>query len=307
MLRNGPEYWRLKRLFMYRPSSELSLVNKSNYRDYLFRAVVDPEAFQRQYDAYLDIFREHSVEVLLLNDVLEQINWKPSFFPPNLVFMRDVFAVLESTIVLSNMRYEIRRYEPYIVKKSFEKLGWNITYIFEATEYFEGGDLLYLNENTILLGYGPRTSFQAAYKLGKQINDNFRKNAILIPLPPYRVHLDGTMMILDNDLIVAHKRSLMYYPSLIMYSDGDYDVINFYDYLGENNYAIIDVPDNELNTFGPSFVVIRKGLVISYAWNDKTIKELVDMGIEVITFNGYEFMKAGGGLHCLFNTLLRTR
>lgn len=212
---------------MYKPSNELSIINESNYKEYLFRDVIKLTAFQEQYNDYLDVFREHDVDVFLLNEAMKSVNWTPKFFPPNLMFMRDVFAVLENIIVLSNMRYEIRRYEPYIIRKVFEKLGWKIMSIFKNIEYFEGGDFFYLNENTILLEYGPRTSFQAAYKLGKQINDNFSKDVILVSLPSHRVHLDGTMMVLDKDLIVAHKQSLMYYPSLLMYSDGDYDIINF--------------------------------------------------------------------------------
>lgn len=81
----------------------------------------------------------------------------------------------------------------------------------------------------------------------------------------------------------------------------------FYDYLKENKYTVINVCDDELRTFGPNLVVIKRGLVISYAWNNKTIRKIIDIGIDVVPFNGYEFMKAGGGLHCLFNTLLRIK
>lgn len=63
----------------------------------------------------------------------------------------------------------------------------------------------------------------------------------------------------------------------------------------------------KLILFGSNLMVIHKGLVPSYPWNKNVIKELKEVDIEVITVMGSEFMKAGGGLHCMFNTLLRKK
>ncbi len=292
---------------MYRATDEsLGCVTGDKCRYYLFREPVDLSLFQEQYESYLDLLGQLGVDVILLNDLMEKTGWSPSFTPPNMFFMRDVIGVLEDKILISNMRYEIRRHEGLIAKKVLEASGWGDYHVFTGSDYFEGGDLLYLNEDTVMIGYGPRTSFSAAYKIGEMARE-MDKNAILVSLPHYKVHLDGTMMPMDNSLVVAHIPSIRFYPSLVMYRDGDFDVIHMYEYLLENGYDIIGVSDEENDTFGANLVVVHEGLVISYSWNKGVIKDLEELGIEVIPFMGSEFMKAGGGLHCVFNTVLREK
>lgn len=226
----------------------MNKVDNKNYRYYLFHKPIDPVLLHKQYHAYLDLLRELDVEIILLNKLMNEVNWHPKTIPLNMFFMRDVVGILENKILISNMKYEIRRYEKFIVKKILESTGWSEIHVFSDSDYFEGGDLLYLDEDTIMIGYGPRTSFSAAYKIGKMINE-FGKNAILVSLPSYRVHLDGTMMSIDEDIVVAHISSIRFYPSFIMYREGDYDVIDMYESLLESGYEIIGVDDEEADTF----------------------------------------------------------
>jgi N-dimethylarginine dimethylaminohydrolase len=303
---NGPEYWRLEKVLMYRPSDEISLVTEENCRYYLFREPVDVDLFHKQYVSYLDLLGELGVEVILINDLMEEVGWRPSLVPPNMFFMRDVIGVLEDKVLVSNMRYEARRYEGFIAKRVLEASGYGDTYVFSGCDYFEGGDLLYLDEDTVMVGYGPRTSFSAAYRIG-EIALEVGKDVILVSLPHYKVHLDGTLMPMGDKLVVAHVPSIKFYSSFIMYRDGGYDVINLYDFLVDRGYEIVEVDDEENYKFGANLVVVRAGLVISYSWNVNVIRSLEDLGIDVISFMGSEFMKAGGGLHCVFNTVLRSR
>ena len=304
---NGPEYWDLRRVLMYRPSDdELSIVTGERCRYYLFREPVNISLFQKQYEMYLDMLRQLGVEVISLNKLMDEVDWHPSFIPPNMFFMRDVLGVLEDRILLSNMRYEVRRYEGFIVKKILEAVGFGGLITFSGGDYFEGGDLLYLDEDTVMVGYGPRTSFSAAYKIGEMVV-GCGKDAILVSLPHYKVHLDGTMMPIDDKLVVAHIPSIRFYPSYIMYRDGDYDIVDIYEYLLGRGYDFVCVSDEESDSFGANLVVVRGGLILSYSWNEGVIRDLEELGVEVVPVMGSEFMKAGGGLHCLFNTLLRKK
>ena len=303
---NGPEYWKLREILLYKPSNEIDIVNNENYKNYLFREPIDSSLLRKQYNMYLEQLKELDVEPILINDLMEKINWHPGTVPPNMFFMRDVIGVLENKILISNMKHEIRRYEGFIVKKILESLGWEGVYTFSGSDYFEGGDLLYLNEDTVMIGYGPRTSFSAAYKIGRIVNE-LGKNSILVSLSPSRVHLDGTMMPIDEDIVVAHIPSIRFYPSFIMYKNGDYDIIDMYKFLIDLGYEVVAVNDHEANAFGSNLMVIHKGLIISYSWNKNIIKKLEKHGVEVIIFMGSEFMKAGGGLHCVFNTILREK
>jgi N-dimethylarginine dimethylaminohydrolase len=290
---------------MYRPGEELYSVNRDNYKVYLFRDVVDAGKLCSELDSLMDIFRSEGVEVLLLNDMFDEIGWRPSYIPPNMFFMRDVMAVFEDSVIISYMRYEIRRFEPIILKYVIEKAyGWEIVIEFRDGQYFEGGDLLYLNDDTLMVGYGPRTSFSSAYAIGRLALDS-GFDVILVPLPSSRVHLDGAFMVIDKDIVVTSNSSIGLYPSLIWFGDRGFDIKNLYSYFKSEGYVVIDVEDEELDTFGANIVVLGDGKVLMYSWNKGVERSLTEYGIDVIPFDGYEIMKAGGGLHCTFNTIFR--
>ncbi len=303
-LRNGPEYWRLRKVIMYLPGDELSRVNKDNYRDYLFRGVVDPGRLRRDLFGLINVFYEHNVDVVLLNDVFEEFGWRPSYIPPNMFYMRDVMGVVGDKVVLASMRYEARRLEPIILRRIISKyFGWRLA-LDGFTGFFEGGDLLYLDGETLLIGYGPRTSFEAAYQIGRRVLETGLRT-ILVPLPEHRVHLDGTMMPIDRDVVVASIKSISHYPSLVLYGEDEYDTFFLGDYLAENGYTLIDVPDEELKTFGANIVVLDRGDVVMYSWNKVVLRRLMDYGVDVVALDAPEIMRGGGGLHCTFNTLIR--
>ena len=301
---NGPEYNRLRRVLMYRPGEEVKRVDESNYRDMLYRRPIDYKLLLKQFNTLVDILRGEDVDVILLNDLFDEVGWKPSYIPPNLMFMRDVLGVLKDLVILGNMTYEARRMEPFILGEVLKRLGYSKVHPMGGKKFFEGGDLMFLNEDYLLIGYGPRTSFPAAWEIsGLALEMGF--NTLLVAMPSFRVHLDGGMMPLDKDLILAHIPTLDYYPSMVVYRDGSKDIVNAYKFLMELGYTFIDVDDDESRTFGPNVVVLDRLKVISYNWNSKTLKNLREYGVDVIEFDGTEFRGSGGGPHCTFNTVER--
>ena len=305
-IRNGPEYWDLKWILMYKPNEEVKRVNRDNYGDYLFREPVDYSKLVSQFENLYDIFKSEGVKIDLLNDLFEIVRWRPKMVPPNMMFMRDVMGVLEDEILIGNMRYQGRKIEPIIIQEVLRRMGIFDMHLFQGHQFFEGGDLLYLREDLLMIGFGPRTNFSGAYKIAeKALNRGL--DVALVSLPPFRVHLDGSIMPLDEDLVITNKTSIDYYPSLILYSDGEKRVETLYQFLIEEGYDIIEVSDEETKNFGPNVVVIRKDRVLSYSWNKEAIRQMAEAGIDVIEFDGSEFRKAGGGPHCTFNTLLRAK
>ncbi len=301
---NGPEYHRLKKVLMYRPGEEVKRVDESNYREMLYRKPIDYQLLLKQFDTLVDIFRGEGVEVILLNELFDEVGWRPSYIPPNLMFMRDVMGVLKDLVILGNMTYEARRMEPFILGEVLKRLRYGRVHPLGGKKFFEGGDMMFLNGDYLLVGYGPRTSFPAAWEIsGLALEMGF--NTLLVAMPPFRVHLDGGMMPLDKDLIVAHLPTLNFYPSMVVYSDGSKDIVNAYEFLKELGYTFIPVDDDESKTFGPNVVVLDRMKAISYSWNSKTLKRLKEYGVDIIEFDGTEFRDSGGGPHCTFNTVER--
>ena len=304
VFRNGPEYYKLRKILMYKPSKEVKDVNERNFKDLLFRRPPNYKLLLRQFDFFYDIMRSEGVEVILLNDLFEMVGWHPGYVPPNMMFMRDVLGVLEDLVLIGNMRHEARRLEPYIVREVFSRMGFTNLHLLDGYTFFEGGDLIHLNDNFLMVGYGPRTDFNGAYKIAEIALDK-GLDVIIVSLPPFRVHLDGAMMPLERDLVIANKTSISYYPSLILYRDGEKRIDLLYNFLIDEGYEILNVSDEETREFGPNIVVIKRGRVLSYSWNREAIKMLNEYGIDVIEFNGSEYRNAGGGPHCIFNTVLR--
>ncbi len=300
---NGPEYHRLKKVLIYRPGDEVARVTWSNYRDMLFRRPVNPEKIRGEFEKLKRILRDEGVETITLNDLFEEVDWRPATVPPNMIFMRDVMGVLGRKVYMGVMRHEARRFEPNIVHKVFKRLGVENVHII-GEGYFEGGDLIQLNRDYLMIGYGPRTDFIGAYRLALEAAEQ-GLNTILVSMPPFRVHLDGGLMPIGRDIILLHRPTLDYYPSLVVYKDGEEEVVNAYSYLAEQGYTYIEVDDDEARSFGPNVAVINSTKILAYRWNVRTIDKLRDAGYDVIPFEGGEYRGAGGGPHCIFNTIER--
>jgi arginine deiminase len=82
----------------------------------------------------------------------------------------------------------------------------------------EGGDLIFLDEETLLVGIGNRTNRLAVGQLRERTRARGLRTLITIQLPDWAIHLDGTMMIVDRDLAIVHRQSLA--GETIVYEEG---------------------------------------------------------------------------------------
>ncbi|NHJ46194.1 MAG: hypothetical protein FK733_00265, partial [Asgard group archaeon] len=223
-------------------------------------------------------------------------NYLPKHNMPNMLFTRDIFSVTSQGLIIMNMAVPGRVKEPILVKEALKVI---IPIVIEIKKpgMLEGGDLVYLREGELSIGYGPRSNLEGIKQVIKKFKDSLSK-IIAVPLADYRVHLDGAFMVIDRNICVVHKESVSRGKSMIYTSSSSREVF-FLDYLEEIGMEIISVTREETKMFGPNLFAISPGKVVSYEWNKRIINKLEKKGIEVIPIRGDELVKGGGGPHCL--------
>jgi N-dimethylarginine dimethylaminohydrolase len=283
------EYLPLKKVIMHNPSDEVRFVTGSNRKDFLFRDTVSMEKMQKEHDTYTQFLRDEGAEVISVEDTV----------CPNLLFTRDTASVTKKGALLMRPKFVTRFFEPFYLQKTFESM--NVPTMEITHGCCEGGDLVYLNEDTLMIGFGPRTDFDGVLQVKDMLLGKTVKEIIAVPLPDTRVHLDGTVMILNHDLAILHPGSLTFPAKLLK----ENELVLLPHFLKDHGFDIIEVTDSEVKTFGPNVFVVNPHLAVSYSWNTRIISELKDMSIDVFPLEGHELVKAAGGPHCMTCPVLR--
>ena len=298
------EYGRLRKVLMHRPTEELKKITPGNKDAYLFRDVVYWREFQREHDVYTDALRGEGVDVILLKDLLEGRDEETAARMPNLVYTRDVCSIPKPGALLLRMTYQARFPEPLLVGKAMEKLGIPIALKIAPPGVVEGGDFVYLDGETLMMGFGTRSNEAGVDMVRKLMLGKAVKEVVAVPLPSFRVHLDGALMVMAQDLAVFHRASLGLYPAYVYNEDG-VDLVFLEDYLGEKGVELIYADDTEVRVFGTNIVGLGDKKCISYEWNERIMGELENRGFDCIGIPGSQLSIGGGGPHCMTCPILR--
>jgi arginine deiminase len=127
---------------------------------------------------------------------------------------------------------------------------------------------------------------------------------VLQPLPSWRVHLDGAIMMMSPDLALFHPNSLRLFPAYIYNEDG-VELMWLENYLKEKDVELIYCNDTEIRVFGSNILGIGDNKCVSYEWNERIIPLLEERGFDVIRMPGSQLSIGGGGPHCLTCPILR--
>lgn len=301
-----PEYGRLRKVLVHSPGRELDLISPRTYQKCLFEDAIDQTTFRTQHDAFVEALRREGVDVVLVRELLSR---DPELLAtiekhPNMVFTRDTVAVTAAGFISMRMRNPVRRQESKIAEVALQRLGLKSLFRTRAPATMEGGDMVFFDEETILLGVGNRTNWRGFKQLRNATSAVGLHRIVVVKLPGWVIHLDGTMMIVDYDLAVVHPRSLAS-PAKI-YEDGkpirQMRVLNF---LKEHKVTLVEVTDYERKRRATNLIVIGPKRVVGYAHNPRVIKELAKNGVDFIAIEGSELIRGAGGPRCMTAPILR--
>ena len=301
------EYSPLRKVLMFRPGKEISQITKENYHELTFRDVVYWRRFQQEHDAFCELLRGENIDVLLLNDLLEVQD--SAIIDPNLVYTRDTCAITSAGFIQMRMAHQVRRPEPILVSRSLTKLGIPQLVAINAPGLLEGGDFVYPDEHTLMIGSnGIRTNEEGVLQVAKvALEKKVIDRVVLVPLPSWRVHLDGGLMFIDKDLFIYHPASVETFPARVIRQDEPVLFSPLIEFVRENydDAEGIPITDNELYLFGANVVCLDKRKCVMYEWNERIADELRERSVEVLPIQGGELARGGGGPHCMTLPILR--
>jgi dimethylargininase len=188
---------------------------------------------------------------------------------------------------------EGRRGEPAAIAEDLRTVGVPVAFEMRAPATAEGGDTMWLDERTLLVGRSYRTNDARIEALRDAL-----PGVEVLAFDPPRVqgpyaclHLLSLLSPLDDDLVVA-------FPSLLP--------IRLLELLAERAIAIVEVPEQEFDSMGPNVLAHAPRVAVAVDGNPETRRRIEAAGVDVSVFEGSEIAHKGeGGPTCLTRPLLR--
>lgn len=240
-----------------------------------------------EYNTFQSIFKDYGVEIIFLPiDEFQSIDS---------IYVRDAAIVTDYGLILCNMGKMARKNEPAAIDAIAETRGIPILGKIEYPGTVEGGDVAWLDQNTLIVGHSYRTNSVGIRQL-KELLGLYNVNIIEVNLPHYRgpedvFHLMSIFSPVDKDLAVVHSPLMP---------------IDFRNFLLDRSFHLLEVPESEFLSMGCNVLAVQPGLCLLVEGNPETQKQLEHHGYQVVTFPGKEIcLKGGGGPTCLTRPLYR--
>ncbi len=290
------ELGRLKSVLVHTPGGELTLINESNYKHWLFDKVPNIPGYVKEHRSYQELLESNGVKVYELEDYVDE-NVDLIRKMPNLTFLHDIAVISRKGAILSKMRPPARENEEIVVKEALSNLGVPVLKEFNGAEGFFEGCLL-ISKETIFVAETERHSYPFIREFISDVMNDFDE-VIYARIPKARryMHPDTVLNRIREDLALAY---LPAFEETCLFTEDSAEKIDFKKFMLEKGMEIISVSDSEQSRLGCSFVPLESGTIFHYdtALDQETMKKLENEGVEIIPFHP-EAMRAGGGsLRC---------
>ncbi len=282
------EVGRITRIALRRP--EQAFVNQekidAQWRELAYTETPSFTKAVTEYDQFIALFTNLGVKIDFLpaDDRLTMDS----------LYARDAAIVSHKGVILCNMGKPQRVHEPSVAGEAFKRAGIPILGAIEGKGRLEGGDVVWLDHETLAVGRTYRTNDEGIFQLQSFVDSDV--TVLKVPLPHYRgptdvFHLMSVLSPIDYDL------ALVYSPLL---------PIPFREELISRNIQLVEVSDREFETMGCNVLAVAPRQCIMLEGNPQTKALLEDAGAKVWEIEGQEIsVKGQGGPTCLTRPLVR--
>ena len=211
------------------------------------------------------------------------------------IYVRDAAIVSPRGVILAAMGKPARATEPAAQRAAYEAWGIPIAGAIEPPGRLEGGDVVWLDDRTFIVGRGYRTNDDGIRQVRALLGPGVE--TIVVPLPHWRgpgdvFHLMSILSPVDRDLAVVYSPLLP---------------VPFREWLRDRGIALVEVPGAEFDSMGTNVLAIAPRRCVMVGGNPETRARLERAGADVTVYDGGEIsLKGGGGPTCLTRPILRS-
>jgi dimethylargininase len=255
------------------------------WREYGWRAEPDVARLMQEHEAFCTALTAGGAEVVLAETAV--------LGNPDAIYVFDPAIVSDSGAIVLRPGKEGRLVETDAIAADFEHAGVPIAARLAAPERADGGDTIWLDDRTLLVGRGYRTNDDGIRALQAALPG---VNIVPFDLPHLGgadvvLHLLSLLSPLDEDLVVAYAPLLP---------------VRLVQLLHERGVEIVNVPDDEFESMGPNVLALAPRVALTLEGNEETRRRLQRAGVDVSVYHGDEISRKGdGGPTCLTRPLLR--
>jgi N-dimethylarginine dimethylaminohydrolase len=274
-------FWvgQLKRALLVPPAE--GLAEAAAWREFGYHHAPDSAAALREHEGFAAVLRAAGVEVHLARD--------PHPARLDAVFAFDPLVVSNVGAITARMGKPLRRGEESTLAAEVEALGVPILGTLTGDATLEGGDTLWLDPDTLIVGRSYRTNDEGFAQI-RAILRAHGKDAIQVHLPHWHGR-DEILHLMSLISPVADNLALVY-PSLLP--------IPLAEMLAARGVEQVIVPDDEFLTLGCNALAVAPGHVVMARGNPHTVAQLRAHGVEVSEYAGAELcLNRDGGPTCL--------
>ena len=244
-----------------------------------WRAAPDFDELEREHEAFRTLLAKAGAEVIEARGE-----------PGNLdsLYVYDPTLITPHGVILLRSGKEGRLGEPDALLPGLEAAGLGILGRLEAPATADGGDTVWLDETTLLVGRSYRTNDAGIETLRLLLPE---ADVLAFDLP----HVHGRAEVLHlRSLLnpISPRLAVAFLPLL---------PARLVELLDERGIRLVDVPEQEFATMGPNVLGLDDGRrAVALDGNDVTRRRLEELGIEVLVYKGDEISRKGdGGPTCL--------
>jgi arginine deiminase len=240
----------------------------------------------------------------------------------NIFYGRDQSQVIADRVILSLLRWSIRKPEVKIYKDALHELGYTsaITDIHEGT--IEGGDVAMFG-NVCYIGVGARTTMSAVKEVVRKIGDVLDEHKIQIvavvnkkqeeesnffisPTSEHMqvMHLDMFWIPLAPDLVMAYTDELDAREAVLVTQEKGRIITerlgSFREFLLSQGIDILEVTEAEQKNFATNLLNLgNRKVIVALSSNPRVNAELEKRGFTVKFAELTKLVDGYGAVHCL--------
>lgn len=275
----------LKKVIVRRPDENFGSVDPVVWH---YTACPNLQKAQKEHDHIVQVLQQEGVEIVYHDAALQNL--------ADAIFVHDPILITNYGAIILRMGKHLRRGEEVAVGELVKSLQIPILLEMSGDGTAEGGDMLWLDDHTLVIGRGFRTN-QSGIDQIYQALQPYGVDVVQVDLPYDQgqhacLHLQSLISLIDDHLAVVY---LKYLP------------VAFVEMLQERNISWITVSEKEYVSMAPNILAIKPGVVLMLEDNVETIAALGHAGCTVYTYCGKEIShKAEGGATCLTRPVLRS-